>query len=262
MENNRATLEVIAPTIEEAVEKGLSELGLTREDIDVEVLDEGSTGLLGIGSRQARVLLIVGGKSTPEPARDPAPQVEIVPERTSTETRPEEVVPKVAVQEEEEVSEDQHLVNLSQQVVQELLDKMKVDAEIESYLGEPYGPHNRVPIHVDIFGDDLSILIGHRGETLDALQYIVRLILGKELEKAIPLVIDIEGYRKRREEQIRRLTRRVAEQVVQTGRSQSLEPMPANERRVSHVELQDDPRVYTESTGSGKKRKVVIYLSD
>ncbi len=115
---------------------------------------------------------------------------------------------------------------------------------------------------VDITGNDLSILIGRRAKTLNALQYITRLIIGKELEHGIPLSIDVEGYRDRREKQVRQLARRVADQVVDTGREQALEPMPANERRFAHLELQDESQVYTESMGSEPHRKVVIYPSD
>jgi spoIIIJ-associated protein len=253
MTNNRPTLEVIAPTVEEAIDKGLEELGLTRADIEVEVLDEGGGGLFGLGSRQARVMLIVQGAAEPEqePWHDAVTEEATASTETSTE-------PKVSG----EADEDNYLISLARDTVAELLEKMKVDAETQAYLGEPYGPHERIPIHVDIHGDDLSILIGHRGETLDALQYIARLIVGKELERSVPLIIDVEGYRQRREQQVRRLTRRVAEQVAQTNRSQSLEPMPANERRISHIELRDHPHVYTESTGVGRHRKVVIYPKD
>ena len=114
------------------------------------------------------------------------------------------------------------------------------------------------PILVDIKGDDLSILIGRRAKTLNALQYITRLILGKELEHGVPLSIDVEGYRERRETQVRQLARRVAEQVADTKREQALEPMPPNERRFAHLELQDEDLVYTESTGVEPNRKVII----
>lgn len=254
MSEKRATLEVIAPTIDEAIEKGLVDLGLARAAVDVKVLDEGSTGLFGLGSRQARVVLIVKDDSDSVPVVDAALQAEA---DTPADERPPE---RTASAEEDE---DQYLLRLTHDLLRDLLDKMHLkEAAIKTYLGEPYGPANRVPVHADISGDDLSVLIGSRGETLEALQYIARLMLGKELERAVPLVIDVEGYRQRREQQIRRLTRRVAEQVIQTGRSQALEPMPANERRIAHLELQDDDEVYTESTGAGRNRKVVIYSNN
>ncbi|MBT3390768.1 MAG: KH domain-containing protein [Chloroflexi bacterium] len=247
MSEKHATLEVIAPSIDEAIEKGLSDLGLVRAAVDVKVLDEGSTGLFGLGSRQARIMLIVKDDAEPVPAAVSAKEAD-----TSSST---ESTASVAS------SEDQaYTLQLVHDILRDLLDKMHLeDTKIDTYLGEPYGPLDRVPVHADISGDDLSVLIGSRGETLEALQYIARLMLGKELERAMPLVIDVEGFRQRRSQQISRLARRVAEQVAQTGRSQSLEPMPANERRIAHLELQDDSSVYTESVGTGRNRKVVIY---
>ena len=113
---------------------------------------------------------------------------------------------------------------------------------------------------VEVQGEDLSILIGRRSETLNALQYITSLILSKEVGRWVPLIIDVQGYRARRERQLRVLARRSAEQVVHTGRKITLEPMPANERRVIHLELRDHPDVTTESVGEEPNRKVTIFL--
>ena len=101
--------------------------------------------------------------------------------------------------------------------VSELLEKMKVPAEINAYYGDPDDDRNQRPIHVDIQGNDLSILIGRKAETLEALQFITKLIAGKELARSIPISVDVEGYRKRRERQIRQLAERMAEQVSETG---------------------------------------------
>src|SRR5690606_8738709 len=107
---------------------------------------------------------------------------------------------------------------------------------------------------------DLSILIGRRSETLNSLQYISSLIIAKELGEWVPLMIDVQGYRERRERQLRLLARRMADQVVHTGRRQNLEPMPANERRVIHLELRNHDTVTTESVGEEPNRKVTIVL--
>ncbi|MBC8508471.1 MAG: Jag N-terminal domain-containing protein [Anaerolineales bacterium] len=254
MTDNRATLEIIAPTIDEAIEKGLADLGLTREEVDVEIMDEGSGGLFGLGSRQSRVMLIVKGITESGGEPDSTPE-----EDTTSEAKPWHA----SLDDTAEVKDDANVVDVAQSVVSDLLYKMRIDdAKVDAYLGDPYGPQQRIPVHVNIYGDDLSILIGHRGETLESLQYIARLMLGKELERSVPLIIDVEGYRSRREQQIRTLTRRVADQVMQNGRSQPLEPMPANERRIAHMELQEDSDVYTESAGVGRQRKVVIYPQD
>ena len=245
MTESHATLEVIAPSVEEAIEKGLNQLGLEREQVDVKVLDEGNAGILGLGARQARIMLIVKGDREAE-EREPQAEPEAPPIETGAE--------------EQEDEQNNYLVNLAQETVKDLLTRMHIDdVRLETYLGEPYGPDNRVPVHVDIYGDDLSVLIGNRGKTLNALQYIGRLILGKELERSVPLVLDVEGYRDRREQQVRRMARQVADQVIETQREKSLEPMPANERRFVHIELRDNEQVYTESKGSGKSRKVFIY---
>lgn len=139
---------------------------------------------------------------------------------------------------------------------------MNLVATVEAKYGEESDNLPFRPILVDVSGNDLSILIGRRAKTLNALQYITRLILGKELEHGIPLSIDVEGYRQRREMQVRQLARRVAEQVADTDREQALEPMPPNERRFAHIELQDDKTVYTESVGQDPHRKVVIYPAE
>jgi len=113
-------------------------------------------------------------------------------------------------------------------------------------------------VRVEIQGNDLSILIGRQAETLNALQYIASLIVAKEMGQPVTLVLDVEGYRQRREQQIRQLARRMAEQAINTQRRQVLEPMPANERRIIHIELRDNPLVSTESIGEDPHRKVTI----
>ncbi|MFO8037741.1 MAG: RNA-binding cell elongation regulator Jag/EloR [Anaerolineales bacterium] len=235
MDKSRATLEVIAQTVDDAIQKGLNELGLPREVVDVEVLDEGSQGVFGIGSRQARVRISLKTPGAP-------------PEK---ETK-EEPVP-------EEELEEPSLLALVEQVVSELLERMNISADISAQFGEKSDNLPYRPIKVDITGKDLSMLIGKRGKTLNALQYVTRLILGKELERGIPLTIDVEGYRHRREIEVRQIAQRVAQQVAKTQRHQALEPMPPNERRFAHLELRDHPDVYTESTGEDPNRKVVVY---
>ncbi len=243
MTDNRPTLEIIAPSIDEAIEEGLAQLGLSREHVEINVLDKGSTGLFGLRSRQVRIQIIVVSDS--QGNRNLTPESTLAADTPDNATAP--------------VRNHEQIIETARSTISDLLEKMNIEANLDVYIGDTYGADNRTPVHVDINGDDLSILIGHRGETLNALQYIARLILGKELEHAIPLNVDVDGYRKRREEQIRQLARRIADQVNETQRSLSLEPMPANERRLAHIELQDDKAVYTESTGAGRYRKVVIY---
>lgn len=260
MSDTRATLEVIAPSIEEAIENGLKELGLSRDDVVAEVLDEGSRGLFGLGSRQARVRLSVKtleveDQHTEESRSEPDEKDEESDISTSKEESAKTTSPKEM---EKDIDEEQRILDIAKETVEELLEKMKINAEVSAYYGEADDEQSKIPLHLDINGDDLSILIGRRAETLNALQYIVSLIIGKELNRHVPIVVDVEGYRKRRERELRQLARRVAEQVTNTGRRHALEPMPANERRIIHLELRDHPDIYTESFGDQPKRKVNI----
>lgn len=261
MSQEKTTLEIIAPSVDEAVAKGLSQLGLPRDAVDVEVLDSGSRGLFGLGSRQARVRLsILGEGQTPAQAKE----VEIEPEdRMLIETSPmEEIFPEAGDEGKNEpvVDGDANALDVSQHVVEELLERMRVRATVSARYIQPADSHDQPVILVDIQGNDLSILIGRRTETLNALQYISSLIVGKELGRWTPLMIDVQGYRVRRERALRQLARRMADQAIHSGRRQVLEPMPAAERRVIHLELRDHPKVETESIGEEPNRKVTINL--
>jgi spoIIIJ-associated protein len=230
--NERTTLEKIAASVDEAVAEGLAELGLPAEAVDVEVLDSGSRGLLGIGSRQARVRLTI--KPAPVELHDDQPSLEAIAEE-----------------------EEDDLLRLVRRTVTDLLEKMKINALVELHYGILDAEGNR-PVLVDIHGDDLGVLIGRRAEILNALQYIVNLIVSKQMEHWVQVTIDVEGYRIRRERQLRQMARRIADQTVKTGRRQSLEPMPASERRIIHIELRDHPEVTTLSVGEEPARKVTI----
>jgi spoIIIJ-associated protein len=117
---------------------------------------------------------------------------------------------------------------------------------------------SEAPVVFDITGDDLGILIGRRGQTLACLQYITRLIVTRQTGYSAPLVLDVNGYKKRRYESLRALARNVADQVERNGNPCTLEPMPAYERRIIHLTLAENPAVTTESVGFGEERKVVI----
>jgi spoIIIJ-associated protein len=254
MSEPKTSLEIIAPSVEEAIARGAAELGIPEERLEVEILDEGTKGFLGLGTRQARIRL-----SIRQPQEDAEELAQV--EEPGADLEP---LREQAVQEREdqkaEGREDADVLLLARETVSELLERMSVEAEIKAYWGEKSETSNIQPLHVDIHGKDLSILIGRRGETLSALQYITRLILGKELRRPVAVVIDVEGYRARKERQLRQLARRIAKQAIERGRTMSLEPMPANERRIIHIELRDDPEVYTESVGEGDRRKVTIKL--
>lgn len=224
---HRPNLEVIAPTVDEAIQKGLDELGMMESDVEVQVLDEGGGGLFGIGGRQARVRLTLKAGAT---------------------AKPQPIIPL----------DPDNLVAVTKATVEELLQHMEIRAEVTARLGEMEPGDTVSPVLVDINGGDLSILIGRHAETLNAFQLITRLIVGKEMGQAAPIVVDVEGYRQRREDSLRQLAQRMAQQAVSTGRRQALEPMSPAERRIIHLALRDNADVTTESTGEDPRRKVVI----
>ena len=254
MPQEKTTLEMIAQTTEEAIANGLKQLGIGEDMVDIEILDAGSRGLLGIGGRQARVKLSIKNlsenaveakgesKSEAQPATG-----EMVEYRESKNVDPASLT-----------DEERQSLKIAKNVVTELLERMRVKAVVEPCYIAPEDDRDERIILVDIQGDDLSILIGRKSETLNALQYIASLIVSKELGKWVPMMIDVQGYRKRRDRQLRQLGRKMAEQAIQSGRRQVLEPMPANERRVIHLELRNHPDVITESTGDEPYRKVTI----
>lgn len=258
MSQEKTTLEIIAPSIDEAVAKGLNQLGIPREMVDVEVLDSGSRGLFGLGSRQARVRLSIKSADAPataQPVSQPAAPVQSV-KKPAAPVQPVEPVQEI----EPSVPGDPQVLNSASAVVNELLDKMSIKATVSARYIQGEEDEEHPMVLVEVQGNDLSILIGRRSETLNALQYIASLIVCKEVGRWVPMTIDIQGYRQRRERQLRQMARRMAEQAVHTGRRQVLEPMPSSERRVIHLELRDHPLVMTESTGEEPNRKVTITL--
>jgi len=254
MSLQRTTIEIIAPTINEAIENGLTELGLPREEVEIEILDEGSRGLFGLGAHQARVRLIVKQNIPDENETDTSLSIDEFLTEEDTEFEPE--IKQIRIPPAN--TKEEIPLHVAQETVSELLGKMHIKADVTASYGEIDDVRGTRAILVDITGKDLSVLIGKRSETLNSLQYISRLIVSKELGDNVTLVIDVEGYRTRRERQLRQIAHRMAEQAIKTGRKQTLEPMPANERRIIHIELREDDRVTTESYGEEPHRKVTI----
>ena len=227
MEVQTKSIEVGAPTVEEAIAKGLAESGKVKDEVEIEVLNPGSRGVLGIGSKVAFVRL--GFVEPKEEEKEEAPPLEESVEQIARET------------------------------LQELLTKMEVKAGV-SIRPEEEMPQDEdaPPFILDITGDDLGVLIGRRGQTLQDLQYITRLIVSREVQRWVNLVVDVEKYKARREQSLRQLAQRMAEQVSFGRQPIALEPMPPNERRIIHVVLRDHPIVTTKSIGKGEQRKVTI----
>lgn len=272
--SGKTTLEVIAPSVEEAVENGLKQLNLPEDAVSIEILDRGNKGLFGLGSRDARIRLVVNPEYTTEDKESEQPELLPLAEESDFEGEEDDSFTDVVANgyfeedidtedleftEETELSTDEdEIVKLSKSTVEDLLERMHIEADVVAIYRRPESPDDRPSVWVDITGNDLSVLIGRRSQTLHALQYITSLIVGKELGHSVPLVIDVEGYRSRREAQLRRLALTMADQAVKTGRTQALEPMPSNERRIIHITLRDYEGAKTESIGEEPYRKVTI----
>jgi spoIIIJ-associated protein len=260
--NQRTTLEIIAPTVEEAIAQGLAQLGLTADAVSVEVLDAGTKGFFGLGKTQVRVRLTVNpapGEVDVRTESVEAPQPK--PERVEKKAEPSAIQVTDVSRETEPRPEHDALLDRTESVISKMLHLLNLQAQVSAHYGstERDGRHN---IHVDIRGNDLSILIGRRSETLSAFQYIASLIVGKEEQQFVQLTVDVEGYRDRREKQLIQMAMRMADQVSKSGRRQTLEPMPSAERRIIHIALRDHPDVKTESTGEEPYRKVMILPKD
>lgn len=162
---------------------------------------------------------------------------------------------------------DDELADLAADLLDEMIHLMGFDAEISSSWEdeddfEDEDPKYRRYLLLDVEGTDLGALIGRRGETLDNIQYLLRLMVNQKIHQWKNIVVDVEHYKSRRVSQVTQLAERMAEQVARTGKAISLEPMPANERRIVHMVLRSHPEVHTESYGEGSRRKVHIFASD
>jgi len=236
-------IEAAGADVEAAVASGLARLGVDRDAVEIEVLDEGSRGVFGLGGRAARVRLTPKLKTVPRPA--PA-----MPSEPVAAPAAEPAEPAVAEKGEAEVAQGALL---------ELLAYLGMDeAQVNVRRAEPAAGEGEPPLVLDVRGPDTDVLVGYRGETLAALQRITRLIVGREMAGRVRLVVDVDGFKARREQSLRRLAQRMAEQAVRSGHTAVLEPMSPYERRIVHIALREHPQVTTQSVGEGDRRKVTI----
>ena len=301
------SVEAEGRTVNEATEKALEELGLTRAQVDIEILTEGRPRLLGFGGEPARVRVTPkpAAAAPVAPARLSRPAAEPVDEDLDDEDEDyededeeegeegdeeyedddddeeddedeyedddddagEDEVPAAVRQAPprreaapvEAVPVDPEDVDAAVVVLQNLINLMNLEADVSARepvtAGDGLGMIQSV---LDVDGEDLGLLIGRRGQTLASLQYLLNLILAKQLGKRVAFGVDVDGYRRRREEALISLAKRSASRVRSTGRSVTLEPMPPNERRIVRITLADDPAVITVSIGEGDARKVAI----
>lgn len=287
---SEAPIEAHGSDVEEAIEAGLAQLGLSRKDVIIEIVEEGRKGLLGLGSRDAVVRLTplsAAGPSAPAPepaspelepppappapeteAEAPAPAEEVEPPAPPAAPAPEEPEPEPepsaaakAVTEPSDV--DEEVVGVAVEIVDNLLDKMGFgDADVSINYSEPDDQTGRVMTIVDVRGsDDLNSLVGAQGEILSDLQYLARLMAGHALRRRANFLLDVNGYREKRRQALTKLAERMAEKAVRRGEPVTLEPMSAYDRRLVHVALRDHADVYTNSVGEGASRRVRIYLT-
>lgn len=234
-----ASVEASGKTVDEAIERALDELDATREDIEFEVLSEPKSGILGVGSSDARVRAWRIGEGDAPAGADAAADGD-------------------AAAEDELIEDD---AEMAAQMLDHLLELMGITADVSIRDAETPGDGlGMAKAVLDIEGDDLGLLIGRRGETLASLQYLLNLMVGRKLTEHATFTVDVEGYRRRRETQLNSLARRMADQVRRTRRPVTLEPMPPNERRIIHLTLAEDHEVETSSLGEGENRKVSISL--
>jgi len=204
-------IEIIAATVEQAIEKAEAQLGVSRDQFEVEVVKEGKSGILGMGSKEALIRVVPVNR------------------------------------------QERDVVKVVTEILEKLLELLEVAGKVEVLSDE-------IPLALNIEGDDLGILIGRRGQTLASLEYITKLMVAGRLKAWLPLRVDVGGYKKRRRESLQRLALYLAEQVKSRRRAITMEPMPADERRIVHLMLADNPDVTTHSIGEGESRKVVILL--
>jgi spoIIIJ-associated protein len=262
MNNQARSIEVSGSDVQAAIKAGLAQLGLSRDQVDVEIIQEPGRRLLGFGSRDAIVRLTEiqaapQEEPRPQPVAEPAPP-EAKPAPAPARTEPEAALPEAASEEApEELTEDE-ILDIARDVLADLLVRMEVEADIQARIVKPRNSEDGNTLVLDLRGNDLGFLIGRRGETLAALQHIIRLIVNKEIRQRVNLLVDVGGYKARRENALRKLALRVADQATRRQRRIALEPMNAYERRIIHMTLRNHPTVTTESVGERDRRKVTI----
>jgi len=219
------SVEKVGKTIESAIQAALEELNASEEDVIIEVLDEGDAGkILGIGKKDAKVRVTLEDEQMPEYYGD-----------------------------DEDYSEGIQNVQESSAVnfIAKVLSEIGIRANISSYNEDD-------TVYIEVTGKDVGAVIGRHGETLDALQYLTNVVMNRQGDQHYRLVLDIGGYRKRREETLISLAKRTAAKVVKVGKSYEMEPMNAAERRIIHFALQEYEGITTFSEGEEPERCVII----
>ena len=255
-------IRVSAKTVDDAITEALIQLGVTSDRLEYEVIEKGSSGFLGIGMKQA----VIEARRKPEPVAE-AKEETIPVEEVKPSVVKEQVSEPVQEKQEEKAEEEParkkatELAEVSDEAIKaveaflnDTLKAMDMDVEIVSEVD------SEGALSVEMKGSNMGILIGKRGQTLDALQYLANRVANKHQDGYVRVKLDTENYRARREETLRHLAKNIAFKVKRTRRAVSLEPMNPYERRIIHAALQSDPHVTTHSEGEEPYRKVVVTL--
>ena len=246
-------IDVTGKTEEEAIRKGLEQLGLERDDVSVEILERARSGFLGIGSSPAKVRVTyeLDVAEEPKPEAPKAKPAEKKPDPKPAEKKPE---PKAEEKKTEPAAPacDNEDARRIKDFLTGLLEHMDSAAEVKVYEEEK----NRYKVILE--GQKLGALIGRRGETLDAIQQLTNYAVNSGCDKRLRIHVDAENYRAKREQSLESLANKVAGKVLKYRRSVTLEPMNAYERHVIHAALQDKEGVTTYSIGTEPNRRVVV----
>jgi spoIIIJ-associated protein len=226
-EDHMKSIEISARTVAEAIQLALAQLGKDRDEVAIEVLEA--------GNEEEEALV-----------------------RVTAVDDEEDVVPEAPAPAAGNVDQ------IARRILEDLLERMDIHGYVTAVRstvpGQKGEPEDTITLHVEGADEEaMGLLIGRRGETLRSLQFMVNLLVSRKVQKWPQVVVDVGNYRQRRQESLEGLARRMAERVRQSGRPLTLEPMGAYERRIVHLALRADPTVYTESSGEGENRKVVIY---
>ncbi|WP_461810400.1 RNA-binding cell elongation regulator Jag/EloR [Faecalimonas sp.] len=235
---------VSAKTLDDAITEALIQLGATSDQVEYDIIEKGSTGFLGIGSKQA---VIKAWKKVE------TPEVEEIKEEIK-----QEIVEEHLVKEQKEHTlgaVENTTVLACESFLQDVLKTMGMEVEIVSHIDEEGA------LNIEMKGKNMGILIGKRGQTLDSLQYLTNRVANKSQEEYVRVKLDTENYRQRRKETLENLAKNIAYKVKRTKKQISLEPMNPYERRVIHSALQGDKYVSTHSEGEEPYRRVVITLA-
>lgn len=245
-------IEKTGKTIEEAIQAAVDELGVAESELEIEVLETPSKKFFGLlGGTPAKIRATVKEIEPPPVEVEEPAQVE-EPVKQSESPAIEPVLAPSPVEETSEPSNSEQLIKEAENFLQEVFAAMKLDVEIEV-------THSEETCLLDLSGKGLGVLIGRRGQALDALQYLLNLAVNrKRSEDRIYFILDVEDYRSRREEALIKLAKSVAERAIKTRREVRLEPMSRHERKIIHTVLQENDRVETHSAGEEPYRYVIV----